>query len=95
MSQPIGRRELASLDELNHAADGPALQPGWGVAEQQAQREREQAAWAERQQRQAEAAAARRQSREANEKARFEGLVMPIIEDHRRTLEFAKESRRA
>ena len=91
VSQPIGRRELASLDELNHAADGPALQPGWGAAEQQAQREREQAAWAERQQRQAEAAAARRQSREANEKARFEGLVMPIIEDHRRTLEFAKE----
>ena len=91
VSQPIGRRELASLDELNHAADGPALQPGWGAAEQQAQREREQAAWAERQQRQAEAAAASRQSREANEKARFEGLVMPIIEDHRRTLEFAKE----
>ena len=31
VSQPIGRRELASLDELNHAADGPALQPGCGV----------------------------------------------------------------
>ena len=28
VSQPIGKRELTSLDELNRAADGPALQPG-------------------------------------------------------------------
>ena len=91
VSQPIGKRELTSLDGLNRAADGPALQPGWGVAEQQAQREREQAAWAERQRKQAEADAARRQTRQANEKGRLDSLVTPILDDHRRTLEWAEE----
>ena len=90
VSQPIGKRELTSLDELNRAADGPALQPGLGVAEQQAQREREQAAWAERQRKQAEADAARRQTRQANEKGRLDSLVTPILDDHRRTLEWAE-----
>ena len=46
-SQPIGVQELKSLSELNRSADGPALKPGWGFAEREAERERKEAESAE------------------------------------------------
>ena len=70
---------------------GPLCGRAGALAEQQAQRQGEQAAWAERQRKQAKADAARRQTRQANEKARLDSLVTPILDDHRRTLEWAEE----
>ena len=38
-SQPIGPREQASLQELNSAADGPAMEFGFGIERESLQRE--------------------------------------------------------
>ena len=54
-------RDLQSLSELNRSADGPALQPGWGFAEERARRENEKAEAAAMRQKHASDTAARRE----------------------------------
>ena len=79
-SQPIGVREISSLSELNHSADGPALQPGWGFAERMAERERQEEAWAQQDQRHEAATARRGETREANRVAERDKIFELIKE---------------
>ena len=80
LSQPIGIREILSLGELNHSADGPALQPGWGFAERMAERQQQEEAWAEREQQHATATARRAETREANRVAERDKIFELIKE---------------
>ena len=88
-SQPIGVQELKSLSELNRSADGPALKPGWGFAEREAERERKEAEWAARQEKHAADVAARRERREEKEREEREKTMALIEEPWRRLREQA------